>query len=278
VGGVLGVGEASALRPSAVGRGGGQCGLDPFPWGRLGWGIVRNGFFGRPPNANALWILTTVSVTALVTVLVLKSAEEPEEGPPLSTVGRASPEDVRMAVDAADLRDSALPADRWPRSCDLLSTTEINAILPDATGIGRRSQAVDQRGTAEIVKAGDRHVPANENALCYFLMRLPGDRAVGSTAVWVRIEFIGSEKAASLVYRALSGGTQAGGVPSADHCSFPVLEEDRWVCLKGSFVFSVGGWTARTFAEAPTAPATELGFWRDRVLSQVVETVAAKMT
>ncbi|MFD3806491.1 hypothetical protein ACFWTC_23445 [Streptomyces sp. NPDC058619] len=220
--------------------------------------------------AGTLVGVLVISVVVLLTLLV--SATVPSEGD--VAIGKAAPGGGPVSLPA--LKGGAiLAADQWPDACWFVDEEEIKAIFPGVTDIEQESRPVHALSIKDFAadsayKGSDR----SASGQCLYSMRLPGE-TYSATQFWFRIEAVADPQLIVRYADRVAPATNTNqGARGADHCVITGLREGSWHCRKGPLLFSVGGQTTVAFKGMP-APAPFV--WRDRVLPEFVQTIAAKI-
>ncbi|MEN8655553.1 hypothetical protein ABCR94_34515 [Streptomyces sp. 21So2-11] len=189
-------------------------------------------------------------------------------------IGKAAPRGAPLSLPV--LKGGAiLDADQWPDACWFVDEEEIKAIFPGVKDIEQESRPVYALSIKDFAadsayKGSDR----SASGQCLYSMRLPGE-TYSATHFWFRIEAVADPKLiVSYADRVEPATNTNQGAKGADHCVIAGLREGSWHCRKGPLLFSVGGQTTVTFEGMP-APAPWV--WRDNVLPEFVQTIAAKI-
>lgn len=153
---------------------------------------------------------------------------------------------------------------QWPEACTMLTDVEINAITPGLTV----TRTVQSRPWA----AGQ----TPKNTLCTYELRRPSNPS-GFDSITVNLIDIATPTSGPGSYQEAKATAAAGGRLRPDNykdygttlgADEAFWDGNRIGCLKGSFRFSVSGFTSRRSAS---------GEWRDKVLAEAVRTISAKM-
>ncbi|MGW1410353.1 hypothetical protein [Streptomyces sp. NPDC002403] len=226
----------------------------------------------RKNRATLLTLLGILLISNVVLVTILVSTNMLSDGD--VAIGKAAPRGA--PVNLPSLKDGAvLPADQWPDACSFVDHVEIKAIFPGAKDIEQESRPINTLSIKEFAadsawKKGDR----SESGQCLYSMRLPGE-TYSATQFWFRIDAVADpELIAGYLDRAALGTPVDQGAKGADRCVITGLHEGSWYCRKGPLLFTVGGQTTVAFKGTP-APAPFV--WRDDVLPEFVQTIAAKI-
>ncbi|WP_406379819.1 hypothetical protein [Streptomyces sp. NBC_01618] len=226
----------------------------------------------RKNRATVLTLVGILLISNVVLLTILVSTNMSSEGD--VAIGKAAPRGgpVNLPV----LKGGAiLPANQWPDACSFVDQEEIKAIFPGVKNIEQESRPINALSIKEFAadsswKESDR----SESGQCLYSMRLPGE-SYSATQFWFRIEAVADPKLiVSYVDRAALGTNTNQGARGADRCVITGLHEGSWNCRKGPLLFTVGGQTTVTFKGTP-APAPFV--WRDDVLPEFVQTIAAKI-
>ncbi|MFD3762140.1 hypothetical protein [Streptomyces sp. NPDC058622] len=220
--------------------------------------------------AGILVGVLVISVVVLLSLLV--GTTVPSEGE--VAIGKAAPRGAPVTFPA--LKGGAiLAADQWPDACWFVDEEEIKAIFPGVKDIEQESRPVHALSIKDF--AADSAYKGSDRAAsgqCLYSMRLPGE-TYSATQFWFRIEAVADPQLIdSYADRVVQGSGTNQGARGADHCALTGLHEGSWHCHKGPLLFSVGGQTTVTFKGMP-APAPWV--WRDDVLPEFVQTIAAKI-
>jgi hypothetical protein len=207
-------------------------------------------------------------------VVTLAGCAEPVE------VGAARPSGDPLGLDPA--RDEIVNATSWPDACEFLSDDEITAILPQASAITREPTPVE---VIDINLMGDGSQSGTAHAgACTYDIELPGSDVTSSIDVetvavahpkLIKQHF--AEEKADAEDTAGDPPVVHGGELGADACySTPAANTvDTYTCRSGPLMFTVWGQTFATFKDV-AQDQTER-HWQDRVLPEVIKTVAARV-
>ncbi|MFI5774539.1 hypothetical protein ACIA74_39875 [Streptomyces sp. NPDC051658] len=226
----------------------------------------------RKNRATVLTLMGILLISNVVLLTLLVATNMSSEGD--VAIGKAAPRDATINLPA--LKGGAiLAANQWPDACSFVDQEEIKAIFPGAKDIEQESRPINALSIKDFAadsswKESDR----SESGQCLYSMRLPGE-TYAATQFWFRIEAVADPKLiVSYDDRVGSGTNTNQGARGADHCVIAGLYEGSWTCRKGPLLFAVGGQTSVTFKGA-SAPAPFV--WRDDVLPEFVQTIAAKI-
>lgn len=234
----------------------------------------------RPWNHTA--ILTRPFSAAATAVLLLAGCAEPVE------VGAARPSGAPLSLDIS--RNEVVNPLEWPDACELLTDDEIIAILPPAEDITRQATPVE---VLDFGLMADNPGGGTANSgSCAYEMKLPGDDNVTSsidiTIVGVAHPKLIKRHFAEEKNKAKQDATSVDADPPVDHgadlgadacyTTAPATTNGSstgtTTCRSGPLMFEVWGQTFATFADVPDDAAGQ--HWQDRVVPEVIKTVAAK--
>ncbi|MGW1118904.1 hypothetical protein ACWD5B_17635 [Streptomyces tanashiensis] len=227
---------------------------------------------------NRCWLL--LAVTGPLTLAGCDSAPPPLE------FGTAQPSGPKLAARPA--ANGSLPLAQWPNACEVLSDTEIRAVLPQASDFARdpvKVTIINFNPLSESAPGTTGDVPAGG---CEFRFGLPSSyESEHNSSVKVTFTAIAdpelvernyAEDLADARKRAGEGtykkefrdlGTSLG----TDGCFLPDVS-DGPTCHQGPYQFEVGGMsTADGVGEYPASKRN----WSEKVLTQVVRTLGPRM-
>ena len=219
---------------------------------RLGLDRTRNGPVAAGKGSPQTSRTSPTTRPAPATIPVGQPLTSGEKFPPviLNRLGRSLPE-------------------QWPEACTMLTDPEINAITPGVT--------VTRTGRSGPWSAGQ--IP--KNTFCTYELNQPSDPSPVPGQIRVSITNIATPTSDAFTFAADKATAAAdarlrpedykdyGKTLGADDAFWrPGLGID---CTKGTYRFSVSGSSYRLGSDASTE-------WRDKVLTQVVTTLSAKMT
>ncbi|MEV4064563.1 hypothetical protein [Nonomuraea dietziae] len=180
-----------------------------------------------------------------------------------------------------------LQGDRWPDACHLLTDGELKAVLPQAEEVSRKPRGLNLTeipdfltgkggGTEHIAKAG-----------CDLGFKLPDDYDAPNSAISIMVNAIADPALAAKAYRQgkaqddkIGGVVELGKEWGAKDCysSKPTAgSQMRVSCHTGQYYFETWGHTSAELAGAEASSAASSETFRDKVLSQVVRTLLAKL-
>ncbi|WP_405163230.1 hypothetical protein OG203_44400 [Nocardia sp. NBC_01499] len=168
--------------------------------------------------------------------------------------------------------DGSVAASDWPDTCGVLTDQELLAILPQATNIERHSEAVSIRDPSTLALTGV--LPKGE---CDYILELPasspGKRSlVLGPSVGITIPVISTRAAVTLYYERQMEADHGSPVDlnaAGIQCfNFTNVSEPAIACHSNQLYFEVSG-------SHPRVKPDEV--WRDKVLSEVIRTLAAKL-
>lgn len=206
--------------------------------------------------------------------------------PPPLEFGAAQPSGPKLAAQPA--QNGSLPLAQWPNACEVLSDTEIRAILPQATDFQRDPVKVtiinfNPLSEAPADTTGD--VPAGG---CEFKFGLPSEyESEHNSSVKVTFTAIADpalvrqnyaedlkdarERAAKGTYK--KEFRDLGSSLGTEGCFLPDVS-DGPTCHQGAYQFEVSGLsTADGVGEYPQSERN----WSEKVLTQVVRTLGPRM-
>jgi hypothetical protein len=242
---------------------------------------------------RAAWLSLAILVGA---ALMTGCSEDPP--PPAIEFGSAKPAGEKLGLQPQ--RGSAVALSQWPDACKLVTDPEILAILPQAKDFERTPvkvtvtnfnplNAADPSTVGDVpqggckfefaLPAGDDQ-PARNSSLSVIVTAAADPALVGARYLEDKKKEAGRDNGFKDL--AVSWGTQG----CYSYGSGPSGTAD---CYQGSYLFEVGGWSsAEGLAPIPGPDATgneslaaekqRYKNWVDKVLSQVVRTVAARMS
>lgn len=202
--------------------------------------------------------------------------------PPLE-FGSAKPSGARL--DAQPPQGSSLPVAQWPDACQALSDEEIRAILPQAEDFEREPIKVTVLNFNPLAESAPGTTGDVPKGGCKTAFGLP-DEYESEHNSNVRIVFqsvadpalVAKGYAKDQEYAAKNGGQDPEKYRDLGASLGPtgcfVEDDDQLVCHQGPYEFEVSGSsTADGVGEYPEADRN----WRDKVLTEVVRTLSARM-
>jgi hypothetical protein len=228
---------------------------------------------GRRVN-GCLVSLTAVAVLGAVIVGTVVLTRASVGGPTSARVGQAQPTgSVIVRVTPGQI----LPARQWPTACQFLADDEIRSILPDAAEIHSTPNAVSTRSIEEFAADPSYQEPElAPEGRCVWDLKLPGERINALTFVSLAIIAVGDPELIARYHdnQQLGRGAGVGPSPVLDgtSCYLSSLYGAGLVCARGPVMYEVGGSTTTDFGSYRA-----YSFWRDTVLREFADTVAAKI-
>ncbi|MET9700986.1 hypothetical protein ABZY31_29300 [Streptomyces sp. NPDC006529] len=208
-----------------------------------------------------------------------------DSAPPALQFGSAKPSGARLEARPAAGR--SLPIAQWPNACEVLSDEEIRAILPQAKDFERRPVKVtiinfnplqkSEPGTTGDVPAGGCETEfalpakykAKHNSKVRIVFKTVADAALVADAYAEDRDKEAKEAGQDTKkFRDLQGSLGAAGCYTED-------TTNNLICHQGPYEFEVSGMsTADGVGKYPDSEEN----WRDKVLTEVVRTLSARMT
>lgn len=220
----------------------------------------------------------TTRVRALVTagaVMAALATGCAEQAPPPPIAIRDAPASPARLTLAKPAKGGLTPGPKWPKACDLLSPTDIQAVLPDATAIEHRGR----KATFEVVEGANlarlRQVKVPQRS-CQIEFDLPSpdedESALRSATIQIQLDAVGTPKIAEMNYQPLGDLVADSG---ADECR--TMVDTNYNCRAGGVVFTVDGTAAPDLVfEGQQGETTT--FYGHRVLQEFVRLIVAKVT
>lgn len=238
----------------------------------VGVSKVRRRTRHRSAQPIAKRLRTMVAAGAVLAALASGCAEP---APPQIAIRDAPASPAKLTL-PKPAKGGLVPGPKWPKACDLVSPADIEAILPDATGIEHRGldaefEIVEGRNLARLRKI---KVPQRS---CQIEFDLPhpdqeASSALRSATIQVQLDAVGSPKIAQMNYNALGDLVEGS---DADECR--TLADTNYNCLAGGVVFTVDGSAAPDLVfRGQQGEATT--FYGHRVLQEFVKLIAAKVS
>ncbi|MEO3782073.1 hypothetical protein ABGB12_01995 [Actinocorallia sp. B10E7] len=190
--------------------------------------------------------------------------------PPELRFGAAQPSGEKLDLPSGGR--SGLPGEQWPDACELVDDAELKAILPQAEKIERERQSLTLHKVDFLGGGFDtEEIPA---AGCQIDLRLPDDYDGVNTFITFSMRQIADPSVIREEYREDRGRdrdeTQSLGTSwGADECHAEKSGLRSVYCRLGQYYFEIRG-------RGPSSRITEQDF-TDKVLSQIVQTVTARM-
>lgn len=231
----------------------------------------------RTRRRRAQRMITRLQTRAAVGAVLAALASGCAEAPPPPTIAiRDAPASPAKLTLAKPAKGGLVPGPKWPKACDLLSSADIQAILPEATDIEHRGleaqfEVVEGRNLARLREV---QVPQRSCQIEFNLPHADEDASseLRSATIQVQLDAVGSPKIAEMNYNALGDLVEGSG---ADECR--TLTDTNYNCLAGGVVFTVDGSAAPDLVfEGQQGKATT--FYGHRVLQEFVKLIAAKVS
>ncbi|MRH88620.1 hypothetical protein GFY24_14405 [Nocardia sp. SYP-A9097] len=196
--------------------------------------------------------------------------------PAAVTYGPAAPAGARLnlPVPSSGILDSA----KWPNSCDLLTDTELKAILPQSSKIDHKPQkvsfftptGVDANGKL-TAWAPPADVPAGE---CNLWFHLPAKWDGQNSNIDIVMRAIADPASITAFFQkertAESKATDLGSVAGATCYS---ASRGTLHCAHGQYYFEISGRSDPIDDDKTDGPT-----WREKVLYEAIRTLVAKMS
>ena len=213
-------------------------------------------------------LVLLVGLPLLSTVLVAGCSSPPE-----IRFGSAQPSGQRITLPSAS--DPGLPGAQWPDACTLLSDAEVKAVLPQAEDFTREKQSLTLR-RIDFLKPENSTTEEIPAAGCDIWFRLPDDYDGRNANIDLFVLRIAGPSVIEKEYRDdrkdKSAIQELGRSWGADDCYSDRISEGTSPnvhCRLGRYYFRVSG-------HGPNGRLTNQDY-TDKVLSQVVQTLAARM-
>ncbi|WP_328941081.1 hypothetical protein OG259_05065 [Streptomyces sp. NBC_00250] len=221
------------------------------------------------------------AVLAVTAPLALAGCSSP---PPALEFGTAEPSGPRLAAQPA--ANGSLPVAQWPNACEVLSDTEIHAILPQATDFEREPLKVTIMNFNPLAESAPGTTGDVAAGGCSYKFGLPSEyeskrnssikltfTAIADPAL-VRESYAEDMKdAREQATRLKKEFRDLGAALGAEGCFLPDLSEGP-TCFRGPYKFEVDGMsTADGVGEYPESNKN----WSDKVLTHVARTVSARI-
>ncbi|WP_460726058.1 hypothetical protein [Nocardia heshunensis] len=200
------------------------------------------------------------------------------DDPPAITYGVANASAARLNLPVP--AQGVLEPSQWPNGCDLLADADLTAILPQASSIDRKPIEVSFLPALGGVDPATGKLrastpPAKVSAGgCEFNFSLP-DKYGGKNSE-VEVTTLAIADSASISDFAKkeraedTHATDLGSVPSASNCWSDIADSIR--CTAGRYYFEVSGYSSRV-----DSGKLDSSTWREKVLYEVIRTLAAKL-
>lgn len=209
---------------------------------------------------------------------------------------------ARPAGDTLGLRPpegSALALSEWPDACKLVTEAELQAIVPQATALEHEPVKLTIMNFNPLAEAGPGTTGDVDRGGCKFDFHLPdhGDDEFTNSHFTVVVTAIADPALVEKSYREDKDGdgTEKGFTDLADSwgaqdCySTAAAGTDKVMCLQGPYVFEVDGETSSAgvvdmpdpgakASENLAAAAERRKLWKEKVLTEVTRTVAARLS
>jgi hypothetical protein len=212
-------------------------------------------------------------LTAVVLALALSGGCAASAPPPTVAV-RDAPADPPRFTLARPGESGLVPAAKWPKACDLITDSDVRAILPQASGIDHagRQATVDVADHIGVTRQRQLKVPQPGCRIEFVLPSATADDArLASTSVQIDLVAVGTKKVAKLNYNEFGDVVE---VSDADSCRG--LAASTYTCRVEGVVFTLSGDTASDLQfEGQRGEAPD--FYRRHVVPEFVRLVAAKL-
>jgi hypothetical protein len=239
----------------------------------VGASSVRRRTRQRRAQSTTTRLSAMVVAGAVLVALAGGCAGEPASSPIAVRDAPASPAKLSLPKPA---KGGLVPGPKWPHACDLVSPADVQAILPEASGIEHRGleaefEVVEGRNLARL-----REIKVPQRS-CQIEFDLPhpeeeASSALRSATIQVQLDAVGSPKIAQMNYNALGDLVEGSG---ADECR--TLADTNYNCRAGGVVFTVDGSAAPDLVfQGQQGEATT--FYGHRVLQEFVKLIAAKVS
>jgi len=151
---------------------------------------------------------------------------------------------------------------------------DIQAILPGATDIREERQVVSTRTIEEFAaNAPNFNDESKFGGSCLYLFQLPSEPHARSR-VWVRILAVADPALIESYYNKVLYVSPMG----PEHCGVTGLFEGNLRCYAGPLIFEAGGFGTAKFKETAEFGIAPPFFWRDKILPELVKSIAAKLS
>jgi len=167
-----------------------------------------------------------------------------------------------------------VPAARWPKACDLVTDSDVQAILPEARGIDHHPQEATIEVSERVGLARLRQITVPQRG-CRIEFELPytgsDESAPATTRIQLDLDAVGSKKVAVLNFQDSGDVVEAG---DAGECRRIV--DSRYHCRVKGVVFTLDG-SAPPELRFQGQRGETAAFYGRRVLHEFVKLVAAKL-